>query len=512
MKGHYYLYLKKTVIAIVVIIMISLISGVLFSVGVRVENILMIYMFGVLIIIIGTKEHVYGVVSSILMVGVFNYLFTEPRYTFHVNDENYYISFAIFLVVSYVVTSLTIKLQRQILVSKRMQMISDTLYKVSSGYLYVTGLDQAIRYGIESLQKVQCREYIILIRDDKIDEMVPYGADEEFTISSEIMKAAFWCYTQSTACGKGTDHFPDAAYYFLPIISKGVTYGVVAIDCHSRPLTEDDKKMIHAVLSVIAIAMDREYANMAEQESKLITERERFRNNLLRSISHDLRTPLAGITGSTSFLLESYEEIDKESRETLLRDMLNDSVWLSGLVDNLLNMTRIQDGRLILKYEEEVVDDIVSEVSSRIQSRLGERKMNISIPEDCLTVSVDGQLIIQVLVNLIDNAIKHTPANGDITLLAEEVRVKKKQNQLFVKFSVIDNGTGIEEDIRRHMFESFITTDHKKGDSARGVGLGLSIAQAIIEAHGGVIEGLNNEDEGATVYFMLPNERRESDE
>lgn len=497
-------YLKKIIVAAVVTALVTVFSIFLYSMGIRAENILMLYTFGILIIIIETKEYAFGVVSSLVMVGIFNYFFTEPRYTLRVYDSNYFISFFIFLIVSVIVASLTIKIQKQVEELEQTQRHTDILYKVSSGYLNVQGMADAAQYGLECLEYVRNGKYILFINDRKMNKRIPYSnfGDE---ISEEVKEASEYCFRQSLSCGRGTKKYPGLLFYMIPIVSKGVTFGVLAMETNSGPPGGEEQQVIEAMLSVMAMAMDREYANEAKQESKLKSERERLRNNLLRSISHDLRTPLAGITGSASFLLESYHEVDNESRNTLLKDIVNDSVWLSQLVDNLLNMTRIQDGKLKIHYEEEIVDDIVSEVNSRIQRRLGGRTLDIEIPEKFMAVPMDGQLIIQVLVNMIDNAIKHTEENGKICLAIEPVYSAEQDQPKFAKFSVIDDGTGIDPEVKTHMFDSFVTTDRVNGaDSRRGMGLGLGIANEIVKVHRGTIGSFNNAEKGATVYFMLP--------
>lgn len=507
---------NKGLITVLVMALATLVSVFLFTVGIRAENILMIYTFGIIVIIVGTKTYTCGIVASLAAIALFNYLFTEPRFTFHMYDKNYIVSFVIFLIVSLIVSSLAIQIQRQVDALEATQKITDTLYQISSGYLHVSGLEQVAKYGLECLNRIKEREYILFVNDVKKNERIPYKyrADKMTgeDLAENLYRASEWCFFQSQECGAGTEDFGDLSYYMLPIMSKGVTYGVLAINTNKKKLEISDKRVMEAVVSIIAVAMDRENAEESERETRFVTEREHFRNNLLRAISHDLRTPLAGITGSTSFLLESHEEIGKENVETLLRDILNDSMWLSQLVDNLLNMTRIQDGKLNLKYNMEIVDDVMSEVSRRVQRRIGRRELKFSAPDNCMAVPMDGQLIIQVLVNLIDNAVKHTEENGHIQVVVEQKCIPDRNNARFAKFSVIDDGTGIDANVQKTMFESFVTTDSNGADSGRGVGLGLSIASEVIRVHNGYIGSQNNETKGATVYFLLPLKRREDNE
>ena len=505
--------ISQVMTAAVVIVLVTIFSLAIYTMGIRAENIFLVYMFGVVIIIIETQRYEVGIVSSLVMVAAFNYFFTEPRFTFRMNDKNYIASFVIFLVVAMIVTSLTVKIQKQLVELEKMQKYTDTMYRVSRGYLNVSGVRQAAKYGVECLEHIRSGTYIIFVDSRKEGRRIPYSNLEEDgeQIPEEVLKASEWCFRQSVRCGAGTEDYPNLDWQLLPIISKGVTYGVLAVRGRKESLPDGVQNTMEAVLSLIAIAMDREFAGQAEHESRIASERERMRNNLLRSISHDLRTPLAGITGSASFLLESYEEIDKESRETLLRDITNDSAWLARMVDNLLNMTRIQEGRLKLHYADEVVDDIVSEVNSRVQRRLGERIFQIEMPEgECLSVPMDGQLIIQVLVNMVENSIKHTAEDGHIRLAVSCVKLEARQNLSYVRFAVVDDGSGIPQEIQEHMFDSFVTSDTQKGaDRGRGMGmgLGLSIASEIIKFHNGMIGSYNNETKGATVYFLLPLER-----
>lgn len=501
---------KKILIAILVPFLVTILSMALNPVGMRTENILLLYTFGLLIIIMETRDYCVAVASSVVMMGAFNFFFTEPRYTFQVYNSNYFISFAVFLVISVIITSLVVRIQSQIKALEQTQRITSTLYMVSKGYLNVSGMKQIAKYGVEWLKSVEKREYIIFINDFNEYKRIPYGNEEE--ISEDLYKSSEWCFLQSTVCGRGTNDYSNLNYYMMPIVSKGMTYGVLAVNCRKGELTDDNLKVIEAIGSIIAMAMDREYSNMAERESRNISEREKLRNSLLRSISHDLRTPLQGIVGSTSFLLDSYEEIDKDSRDTLLKDIMNESVWLSRLADNLLNMTRIQEGKLDLKFEEEVIDDIVGEVRTRIKKRMGSRSFETVIPSSCMIVPMDGQLIIQVIVNLMDNAIKHTNEDGHIKLVVDIIEDKRGKKPGYARFSVVDDGDGIDEHVKCHMFDNFVTTDIKKEDSRRGTGLGLSIASEIIRMHRGKIGAFNNKNGGATVFFMIPLVRSEDGE
>lgn len=501
--------LKDAMITLAIIVGITILSFLMDFADIQVENIFMLYTFGILMIIIKTKKYTFGAISSLIMVVLSNYLFVSPRYTFHIADKNYVVSFVIFLVVSMIVTSLTVRIQNQMKVLEKTQKFTDALYQFSRGYLDVSGVSQVALYGIECLNTVVPRDYVICVTDPKKQEPLIYP--EQCTGPGEQMEQAVKRYiAQGTEYGLKLDAVCESDYRMMPIISKGRSYGVLAVENRREPQNEGEIQMIGAIVPIIAMAMDREFAKAAEQESQLASEREKLRSSLLRSISHDLRTPLAGITGSASFLLESYDQVDAGSRNMLLKDIVDDSIWLGQLVENLLNTTKIQEGQMRLHYADEVVDDLVSEMNQRIQKRLDGRSFTIELREECLMVPMDGPLIMSVLINLMENAIKHTAENGTIRLRAEQVT---EDGKACMRLAVIDDGTGIAPDIMERMFDSFVT-DGNNGrlESRGGMGLGLSIANEIIKAHNGKMGSYNNEDKGATVYFLLPMEREDAKE
>lgn len=219
---------------------------------------------------------------------------------------------------------------------------------------------------------------------------------------------------------------------------------------------------------------------------------------MLRSISHDLRSPLTGIAGSSSFLADNYDTTSKEDAVALLRDMENDAQSLTRMVENLLNMTRIQDGRLIIQKKNEVLDDLISESVSHVVKKDSTQKVTIDSTSEILIVPVDSRLIIQVFSNLIDNAIKYTPENSTI-----KIKTVLSANKKDAIITVSDNGNGIPQGMEEKIFDTF-TTGISKGDRGRGLGLGLSICRTIIKAHGGTISETNAKEGGAVFTIILP--------
>ena len=491
-------YLGKTVL---IIALATLLSLALDGIGVQNANIIMIYLVGVLLIIVETSGYTWGMASSVACIFCINFFFTEPRFTFRVNGVDNVLMLILFLIVCFIAGTLMTKLQKHADEATENEKHARTLYQTSSGYLNISGMENILRYAVKALPEVQGRE-VIVYRAKNLSELdSPYYAEPESIAVSEALRnkeAPKWCLANLLPCGVGTSFFASTGWKYLPIKSKTKMLGVVGFFCGHRDIDEKEMVFVNALISQLALAIEKEEFYYRQKEVKMQVEREQVKNNLLRSISHDLRTPLTGIAGSGSFLIESFDDLDKETIINLLKDICSDATWLNNLVENLLSMTRIQDNKLVINKEKEVVDDILSETSARVAKIVKGHKLSFNLPEEVISVPMDGRLIVQVLVNLIDNAVNHTEKDSEIC-----VHVRRGGND-DVLFEVEDNGGGIDEELLPHIFDSFITAQTNRGDAGRGIGLGLAICKAIIEAHNGSIMAFNNRNGGATFRFVLP--------
>ncbi len=489
-------YLFKTLLIVGLAIITSLALG---EAGIMESNILMVYLIGVLIVIIETGGYFWGILASVICVFSFNYYFTQPLYSFEVSDPNYILTFFIFFIVAVIASTISSRLKKQVRISRQKEAQTSHLYEISSGYLNISGVDNIVDYGIQSLALVQDRKCLIYIARNFAQLEDAYYRQEDFPDPTVIENKvpAEWCYANMMVCGYGTSYYPSSPWKYFPIISNGRALGVLAVYCQNEDIESEEMIFVHTVISQMALALERESLYSQQEEGKIEIEKEKLRNNLLRAISHDLRTPLTAIAGSAGFIIDSYDSLDKETVIGLLTDIGKDVTWLNNLVENLLHMTRIQDGRLIIEKRNEVVDDVVSAAVSRIKHLSKPDKLTIKIPDEVLLVPMDSDLIVQVLVNLLDNAIKHTREGTSIALNAY-------RQESHIVFEVSDDGGGIREDILDKVFESFVAAQREKTDAHRGIGLGLSICKAIVEAHGGTIEAFNNEKGGATFRFTLP--------
>ncbi len=234
-----------------------------------------------------------------------------------------------------------------------------------------------------------------------------------------------------------------------------------------------------------------------EEKNRQIIENEKLRGTILRSISHDLRTPLTSITGSVSMLLDKEDDFSSVDRKKLLLDVYNESVWLNRFVENLLSLTRIDDNLMRLKIQPELIEEIVGETLVIIRRRLGNRSIAVNTPTDPVLAWMDSSLIEQVLINLLDNAIAHTKEDGKIS-------ISVICEQGLVKFSVWNDGPNIPIDVLSRIFDRYFVGNEERYDSRRGMGLGLSICQSIIHAHQGILTAENHPDGGAVFTFAIP--------
>lgn len=447
----------------------------------RVENILIIFVLGILIVVVLTKSYIWGIFASVFCSLAFNYFFTVPKYTFSIEDPSYYISLVIFLISAFIVDTLASRLQSQIEKSNRNEEMVGKLYEVSSGYMNITTIEETISYAEKSIAGLL-----------GLPAHIMYG-ERARSANADIA----WSYAHGLPCGMGENFATNMRARCIPIMKNNVATGVLKVDCETEDVAADAWPYIETSINQFLIAIERIELQLAEERHRIEIEKEKFRNGILKSLSHDLKTPLTSIAGGSQFLLEHVQTADRETIKSLLTDINSDAVWLGAMVENLLSMARIQEGKLLIKKQLEVVDDIVSEALARIQKSMGEHRFSYKPLERVVLAPMDGQLIIQVLINLLSNAIEHSSPDSNILL---SVSLKEKR----IEFSVSDDGGGLSPYAIAHLFESFSGAERAGAETRKGAGLGLSICRAIVQAHGGTITGFNNDSGGATFVVALP--------
>ena len=281
-----------------------------------------------------------------------------------------------------------------------------------------------------------------------------------------------------------------------PIKVQNRVYGTVIIE-GDEPLEAFENSVLLSILGDCAMTLENSRNAREKEEAKLQAEHEKFRATLLRSISHDLRTPLTTISGNASILLTNHEELDAFTKQHMYQDIYDDSTWLHNLVENLLSVTKIEDGGMELNMQSQLVEEIVSEAIQHTNRSSTDHIITVFHENDLLLAQCDARLIVQVIINLVDNAIKYTPAGSHI-------KISTKQEDNNVIFSVADNGLGVPDSEKEHIFQMFYTGTAVTADSRRSIGLGLSLCRSIINAHGGEITISDNTPQGAVFTFTVP--------
>ncbi len=484
------------------IILVTIFSVLLDRLKINHQNIIMFYIVAILIISKVTNGYLYGVIASILSVLINNYLFMEPRYALHLGRSDYPITLLIMLITSLITSATTVRIKSQVQFAEDREQRTEVLYEINKNLLVTRGLDNIIDLTNEYIVKIFGKSAIFYTHDpsDGAEGIIKLSGEQEnpsFFYSPEEIEVAHWVFVNQKRAGAGTDTLTSAKAYYMPVIFQGNVLGVLGVACSNGLVFDQSKRaFMRRIASLVAMALERQRLSDEQRTMIVETEKEKMRSNLLRAISHDLRTPLTAILGASSAILENKDSIDPADKQQLLLHIKDDSQWLIRMVENLLSVTRINEDTANVTKTPEAAEEIVGSAISRIRKRFPEQKIVVSVPEELLLVPMDATLIEQVILNLIENAIKHS----NETLI--EVALIKEDNYAVIE--VKDNGEGISEQDFNTLFESGLSTGKRSSDSSRGMGIGLSICKSIIKAHQGKIEASNLEGHGAIFRFSLP--------
>lgn len=488
--------IAKDISIVVLFLILSTLAGVLFRQwGFHESNVVVVYIFSVLLISRFTRGYVYGIASSVIALLLFNWFFTEPYYTLKVNDVSYFITFAIMTITSIVTGTLTTKVKQSATDAMEREKESNALYRMTNHLTDAEDEDAIARVIIHATSELlKCDTAYIIFDESGFPEKTFLQHKADGSIIRRELGDREEIYKRTKQLHNGVDTAKTQYYY--PIYGKEKIMSVLCIPRETgEEMSESQTRMVHSVIESASLAIERLRSIREQIKSRDEVVQERYRGNLLRAISHDIRTPLSAIMGSSEMLMARTEKEDP--RYALEKDIYQDAQWLHGLVENILNLTKLQDGNLLLDKQAEVVEEVVGATLLVLEKRLPNRDIAVEMPENAVMVPMDARLISQVLINLLENADRHTPPEKEIGILVRE------ETQA-VAITVHDRGCGIPEGDLPRIFEMFFTTCKKSSDSKRGVGLGLAICQSIVEAHGGSISAENRDGGGAAFTFTLP--------
>ncbi|HHW13353.1 MAG TPA: sensor histidine kinase KdpD [Firmicutes bacterium] len=444
-----------------------------------------------------------AVVAAVLGILTFDFLFVPPVFFFTVADSRYFFAFAIFLAVAWWSGALVGRLQQHVRRARERENRLSALYALSREMTASTDLEALLNTTVRKTAESVEGEVVLLLPAEQGELEVrasfidgEAGADARLLTPNE-RAVAVWVYENGRPAGRGTDTLNGASGLYLPLKTENTVVGVLGVWLHTKELRllPDRRRLLEAFSSLVAVAVNR--VRLAEQarQTYRLEESERLWMALFNSLSHDLRTPLASITGSVTGLLEGGDLYDQAARRELLQTIKTEAARLNRLVGNLFDMARVRSGMLQLNKEWCDLEDIVGVAVNRLQEQASRWKVKTEIEPGLPLVQADLVLIEQVLVNLLDNAFKYSEPGSEVRIAA-----RRRENEVVV--SVSDQGIGLAPAEIEHLFDQFY-----RGGQARqvsGTGLGLTICKAVVEAHGGRMWAENNGDRGATFFFTLP--------
>jgi two-component system sensor histidine kinase KdpD len=439
------------------------------------------------------------VVASVLSVGAFDFFFVPPRFTFAVADTQYALTFVVMLAVALVISAMTNRIRQQAQAARARERRTAALLSLSRDLTAVRELDAVLAAAARHVSELFESQVVLLLPRGGKQLSVAYRRATEYEVGEKEISAAQWVYEHDQPAGLGTATLPSVQGLYLPLIGSQGTVGVLGVrpaDAETfRP--PEQLRLLEAFANQSALAVER--ARLAE-DARAAWERieaEFMRNTLLSSVSHDLRTPLAAITGAASSLVEAGPSLSEATRRDLAEMIGGESERMERLINNLLDMTRLESGGLKLHKEWQPIAEVIGSSLHHTDKRLHGREVKLNVPADLPLVEFDAVSLDQVLVNLIDNAVQYTPPGTPI-----EVTARDEGN--FIAVEVSDRGPGLPSGSELRVFRKFFRAAPSSGGASHGIGLGLAICRGLIEAHGGTISAFNRAGGGATFRFTLP--------
>ena len=462
----------------------TLLGTVLFELKLSNSSIMMVYLLGVLLVAVITSHRAYSIAASVTSLLLFNFFFVQPRYSLAAYESGYPVSFVVMFLTAVITGTLASRLKQTAhqaaRTSFRARIISDTdqlLAKAESR-------EEILRVCAEQSAKLLGRGIVLYEVTESgaearcaIPENGALPSDGGELLTEKLLRgqAENWCY---------------------PIHVQEKLYAVLRITEHDPPPELPTQNTLVSVLGECALALENEKNAREKEAAAVLAENERLRANLLRSISHDLRTPLMSIAGNAGALLSNEKRYSEDTRHRLYSDIYEDSLWLTDLVENLLASTRLEGGTANLQLTGELIEDFFTGAVAHVHADK-DHLVVIEPLSEMLMVRADPRLIVQVLVNLIGNALKYTPPGSTVRLSA------KREGRLAV-LSVADDGPGISPEEKEHVFDMFFVGSNATSARRKSLGLGLALCRTIVNTHGGKIWVEDNTPHGAVFSFTLP--------
>ena len=466
------------------------------------SNIITIYILGVLVTAVSTSGHLYGAANSLLSVLAFNFFFTEPRFTLQADGPSYPVTFLIILSSSIIASSLASRVKEQARMAAEKSYYTELLLGSSQKLQTIRTEWDCLRLTAEQLSRMFDRPVIYALNDaDKELDFRIEPADEHTLLeklSTEEIGVAKWVQKNNKHAGATTNTLPDSKWLFLSVRGTRGVMGIVGVPIAGYVVPDAfEKNLMVALLGECGLSQERIRLEEERNQIALQTQRESLQANLLRAVSHDLRTPLTNINGSVGILMGKDQTLKPEVREQLYTAIDDDTNWLINMTENLLAATQLETDRTKLKTAPELLEDLFQSAVRQLDRRARDHHISVDLEDQTLMASMNAGMIQRVIINMMNNAIQYTPKDSHIILSG----TRRKD---WVEISVSDDGPGIPDEAKKHLFDLFYTAEQGKPDSKRGLGLGLHLCQSIVNAHGGTITVSDHAPSGTTFRFTLP--------
>ncbi|MBJ6724472.1 DUF4118 domain-containing protein [Geomesophilobacter sediminis] len=456
-------------------------------------NMVMPYLLAVVLVAVRLGRRP-AVVAALFSVVDFDFFFVPPRFSFTIADKEFLITFFALFVVGVVISTLVAQLQERAEALRLRELRTASLYNLTRELAAAVDRPALTAALVKNAEATLAARVAVFL---PVEERLEVAASSrDLPLGTADFDVALWCFRSRRTAGRGTESFSSSRLVFIPLKALAATLGVLAIevaDAEREP--EEMNRLLDSYATQVAQALERIRLSREAQQAQIHKARESLERALLNSVSHDLRTPLATITGVLTTVLEEGERLGEGARRELLETARGEADRLNRFVGNLLDMTRLESGGVALNLEPCDVQDLVGCALAAVEKQTAGRQVDVRVPVDLPLVPMDLVLMIQVLVNLLDNAFKHSPEGCPVAIAAE-----RAGGSLVI--TVSDCGPGVPEADLGRIFDKFYRIPVPEG--AGGTGLGLSICKGIVEAHGGEIRARNGAAGGLEVSVSLP--------
>lgn len=441
------------------------------------QNLMLVYIFFILLVARTTSGYFWSALSSILSVLSFNWFFVAPLYSLTVYKQGYPITLVIMFVVALMISNLMVRLKKQAESAMEKEHQMEILYELNKQYVLAESRQQILDISATYLSRLLEREVIIFDRQAKLESNHRVDQRPSLLDTKDEAAVAFWSAKNQKEAGNGTDTLIGAKGFYLPIVASGKTLAVLGIERNAGLELENDQlNYLKLVLTQIAVILEQTELKDEKEQVELENEREKVRSNLLRAVSHDLRTPLTVISGIAE-TLGAGNELKEETRKKLLSDIQEESQWLIRMVENLLSITRINMDTMKVTKTAEPVEEIIEAVYKHLKKVYPEGQVAVQLPDDVIFIQSDPILIEQALFNLVENAFRHGEKEQPVKLT-----VYQEQGQTVFE---IENHGEIPLKQFQKIQSNLSSANEVSVDSKNGLGIGLSIVKTIIHAHNG---------------------------